>query len=219
MSEKATNPKDALGSTKLPLHLVSPIVKAYQAVAHYLGAVKYGSWNYRVAGARASVYRAALDRHMDAWWEGEEFDPVDGTPHLANALACIGILIDSKHSGKLVDDRPPGRPEALRELRDQFEQTMKSIREVYGDRHPRHYAREDALPVAPQQARFRNPLADAIDGWIDWHGEGKLPFASGDRRLVEVRLRDGTVRSAHAHSVRWETYGGINDVVAYRVLS
>ena len=71
MNSKDTSPKDLLGQTKLPMHLVSGIVKAYQAVAHWLGNVKYGAWNYRAMGARASVYRAALDRHMDAWWEGE----------------------------------------------------------------------------------------------------------------------------------------------------
>jgi len=37
---KATNPKDAIATNKLPLHLVSPIVKAYQAIAHFLGNVK-----------------------------------------------------------------------------------------------------------------------------------------------------------------------------------
>lgn len=57
------NPKDAIGSTKVPLHLVSPISKAYQAIAHFLGNVKYGAWNWRGAGARASIYRSALERH------------------------------------------------------------------------------------------------------------------------------------------------------------
>ena len=55
MSEKLTNPKDALGDKKVPLHLVSGLVKAFQAVAHYLGNVKYGAWNYLAGGARASA--------------------------------------------------------------------------------------------------------------------------------------------------------------------
>jgi hypothetical protein len=61
-------------------------VKAYVAIAKYLGGVKYGFWNWRAGGARASIYRAALDRHMDRWYSGEENDPADGTPHLANAM-------------------------------------------------------------------------------------------------------------------------------------
>lgn len=139
------NPKDAIAVNKMPSHLVSPIVKAYQAIASFLGNVKYGAWNYRVAGARASVYRAALDRHMDAWWEGEELDATDGTPHLANALACIGILIDAKHAGKLIDDRPPSLGPELANVRAEFEAMMPKIREQYADRDPRHYTINDAM--------------------------------------------------------------------------
>lgn len=140
---KVSNPKDSIGDTKLPLHLVSPIVKAYQAIAHFLGNVKYGAWNFRAAGARASIYKSALERHVDAWWEGEELDPVDGTPHLANALACINILIDAKHSDKLLDDRPPSRGAELARVRAEFEALMPKIRERYADKNPRHYTIED----------------------------------------------------------------------------
>lgn len=140
---KSSNPKDAIGVMKLPLHLVSPIVKAYQAIAHYLGNVKYGAWNYRAEGARASVYYAALNRHMDRWWEGEEFDQVDGTPHLANALACIAIIIDAWHSSKLLDDRPPSRCDQLAVVYERLEAMMPKIRERYKDRKPKHYTIED----------------------------------------------------------------------------
>lgn len=143
---KSTNPKDAIAANKLPLHLVSPIVKAYQAIAHFLGSVKYGAWNYRAAGARASVYKSALDGHINAWWEGEEYDPTDGTPHLANALACLGILIDAKHSGGLVDDRPPSMGNELARVRAEFEAMMPVIRERYADRKPHHFSIEDTKP-------------------------------------------------------------------------
>ena len=138
---KETNPKDSLGMTKMPLHLVSGIVKAYQAIAFYLGRTKYGAWNYRAKGATASVYKAALDRHMDKWWEGQEDDPVDGTPHLANALACISILIEAKHSGNLVDDRPPSRCDELEKLYARFETLMVNLNSKYANANPklRHY--------------------------------------------------------------------------------
>ena len=138
---KDTNPKDAIGSLKMPLHLVSPVVKAYQAVAHFLGNVKYGAWNYRAGGARASVYRAALERHMDRWWEGEEFDPVDGTPHLANALACINILIECSERGNLVDDRPPSADIAA--VYAKLEPLVAELAEKYKDRKPKHYTIDD----------------------------------------------------------------------------
>ena len=141
MNSKDTNPKDLIGQTKLPMHLVSGIVKAYQAVAHWLGNVKYGAWNYRAMGARASVYRAALDRHMDAWWEGEENDPVDGTPHLANALACINILIEAKEAGKLDDDRPP--KSNYRAVVDRLTPLIPALAEKYKDMNPHHYRETD----------------------------------------------------------------------------
>lgn len=141
MDEKPTNPKDAIAGSKLPLHLVSPVVKAYQAVAHLLGNLKYGAWNYRAGGARASVYRSALERHMDRWWEGEELDQVDGTPHLANALACINILIDCKAMGNLVDDRPPSAP--IAKVHAELESMVANLVEKYGDRRPRHYTIAD----------------------------------------------------------------------------
>lgn len=144
MSVKHSNPKDAIATDKLPLHLVSPIVKAYQAISHYLGNVKYGAWNWRAAGARASIYRAALDRHLDAWWEGEENDPVDGTPHLANAMACLNILVEAKETGVLIDDRPPSRHTTLARLRKQFEELMPKIRKTYADKDPRHHTIADA---------------------------------------------------------------------------
>ena len=147
--EKPTNPKDALGVLRVPLHLVSPLVKAYQSLAHYLGNVKYGAWNYRTCGARASVYIAALQRHVDKWTEGEEFDPIDGTPHLANAQACLNILIECSLGGNLVDDRPPSRAKELNETYAMVERVMGEIRERYKDRDPRHYTIADSNQRTP----------------------------------------------------------------------
>jgi 5'(3')-deoxyribonucleotidase len=142
---KPTNPKDALGVMKVPLHFVSGIVKAYASIAHYLGNVKYGAWNYRNGGARASVYLSALQRHIDRWVEGQEYDSVDGTPHLANALACINILIESKANGNLIDDRPPSRINELEACYSEVERIMKTIVARYPDRKPKHFTIEDTI--------------------------------------------------------------------------
>lgn len=141
---KDTNPKDAIAIDKLPMHLVSPIIKAYQAIAHYLGNVKYGAWNYRVAGVRNSIYKSALERHVDAWWEGEDYDPTDGTPHLANAQACLNILIEGQYTPSTVDDRPPSRRKELAAVRAEFEALMPKLREKYADKSPRHYTIADS---------------------------------------------------------------------------
>lgn len=142
----AVNPKDDIGATKVPLDLVSPVLKAYVAIAKYLGKVKYGSWNWRAGGARASIYRSALERHMDRWYHGEENDPADGTPHLANALACLSILIEAQYTGRLVDDRPPRVD--LEKAYKMVEDLMPRIREKYKDRDPKHWTIADEIPVA-----------------------------------------------------------------------
>lgn len=146
---KPQNPKDAIATNKLPTHLVSGLVKAYDAIAHFLGNVKYGSWNFRAAPVRVSVYKSALDRHMDAYWEGEWLDPTDGTPHLANAKACINILIEAHHTPGTIDDRPPSRAGELRKVRDEFEALMPKIRARYEHMNPHHFTQAtDPAPVA-----------------------------------------------------------------------
>lgn len=230
MSTKFTNPKDGIGITKLPAHLVSPIVKAYQAIAHYLGNVKYGAWNYRAAGARASVYKAALERHMDAWWEGEECDPVDGTPHLANALACIGILIDAKHAGLLTDDRPPSQASELRAVRDEFEGLMVKLQAMYGDREVRHYTIADTAEIAAQRVVSTTkeawvgvdpgkPGSDvtAVSTMMFQWGGGHCPVDRSTKVLFTVREFPGVASRGRAGDLRWNHTGDGGDIIAYRV--
>ena len=107
MLQKLSNPKDVIGMTKLPLDLVPDTLPAYASLAFLEGAVHYGRFNWRIAGVRASIYMAAVRRHLAKYWNGEDVDPVTHVPHLASALACIGILVDAKECGKLTDDRPP----------------------------------------------------------------------------------------------------------------
>lgn len=140
---KPSNPKASVGASKVPLHLVPPITKAFLAIAHFLGWVKYGAWNWRAAGVSMSTYRAAAERHMDKWWEGEDLDPADGTPHLANALACISILIEGQYRGNITDDRPPSTN--LQPAYDQLESMMVAIKEKYKDAAPHHWSRLDDL--------------------------------------------------------------------------
>lgn len=138
---KDTNPKDAIGDKKVPLWLLSPIAKAHWAVAQFSGLIKYGAWNWRKAGVRKSIYLSAMQRHMDAYLSGEEHDPVDGTKHLGNIMACAAILLDAEAAGKIVDDRPPSV--GLREAYAEVEATMAKLREQYADKAPRHYTIED----------------------------------------------------------------------------
>jgi len=108
------NPKDLLGIKKPQLNLVPPASLIYQALAMQDGARKYGPFNWRSKKVIASIYVAAAMRHIAAWYDGEENAPDSGMPHLAHALACLGIIVDAKETGNLVDDRPlPGAASAL----------------------------------------------------------------------------------------------------------
>jgi hypothetical protein len=143
---KDTNPKDAVGDKKAPLHLCSPIAMLHWALAQFAGLLKYGAWNWRPSGVRASVYIAAMKRHIDAYSSGEQFDPVDGSHHLGNVMACCAILLEAEAAGNLTDDRPPvlGHRSTL----EFVEKQMEVLRAQYADRAPRHYtiADKDHLP-------------------------------------------------------------------------
>ncbi|MFM9974519.1 MAG: dATP/dGTP diphosphohydrolase domain-containing protein [Beijerinckiaceae bacterium] len=142
--DKPTNPKDSQATNRLPLDLVPATMKILAALAFAEGAAKYGSFNWRRSGVRASVYKAAIERHIESWWNGEECDPLTGVPHLASMLASIGIVADAKLCGNLLDDRPPFAP--VGEMIRQSEADVARVREIFKDRTPAHCT-EIALPA------------------------------------------------------------------------
>lgn len=147
LSDKPTNPKDLIGSSKLPMHLWPNTATVYGVLGLLDGALKYGRSNWRAAGVRASIYYDAARRHLDAWFEGEEYAPDSGLPHLAHALACIAILIDARAAGKLVDDRmfEGGYLDLVREMTPHVER----LKALHADRPaPHHYTIADAQEAA-----------------------------------------------------------------------
>lgn len=134
------NPKDAFGDDKLPLDLVPETAIALASLAHLDGALKYGKWNWRKSGVRASTYVAACRRHLMAWNNGEDVAP-DGVPHLAHALACLNIIVDAQACGKLEDDRAPRI--AVSEFMAATAAYVPVLRERHKDRTPKHYTIAD----------------------------------------------------------------------------
>lgn len=102
----STNPKDLLGDKKIDLTRISAFAAAHEAFAMMDGREKYGSYNWREKEVRAEIYVAACKRHLDAWYEGEEWAEDSLAHHLGHARACLGILIDAMETGNLIDDRP-----------------------------------------------------------------------------------------------------------------
>lgn len=170
MDTKPTNPKDAIGSSKLPLHLWPMTATMTGSLALLDGALKYGRSNWREAGVKASIYYDALQRHVTKWFEGEEADPDSGLPHLAHALACLAILVDAEAAGKLTDDRMyPGGTVALL---DRLTPHVERLKAKHAERSPKHYMRRDPAGLVqspPLDPLFGESFCNASyppGGWI-----------------------------------------------------
>ena len=97
---------------KIMLQLLPP--EALFAIGAVLtrGAEKYGSHNWE-KGIEYSRVFGALQRHLWAYWRGEDVDPETGLSHLAHAGCCVMFLLTYEARGmKELDDRfVPARPE------------------------------------------------------------------------------------------------------------
>ena len=138
---KNTNPKDAIGCNKIPMHLFPETATILGALALLDGMLKYGRSNWREAGVRASIYYDATKRHLNAWFEGEDTDPDSGLPHLGHAVACIALLIDATASDKLKDDRM--YPGGYRKLINEMTPHVKRLKELHKDKDPHHWTIAD----------------------------------------------------------------------------
>lgn len=138
---KQTNPKDMVGTRKAGTSCIPQAVIAELGVALLEGACKYGRYNWRVAGVRASVYIDALQRHIfDQWWdEGEDIDMDSQLSHLTKGIATLVVLRDAMIQGMLVDDRPPKSKPFIKNLN----QSAAEMVDRHADKNPRHYTIDD----------------------------------------------------------------------------
>lgn len=86
----------------LPTDSVRLIVKVLN-----FGAVKYSDRNWEKGMKYGRLY-GALQRHLTAWWEGEDSDPETGISHLAHVGCCVLFLLayEIRGLGSKWDDRP-----------------------------------------------------------------------------------------------------------------
>jgi len=139
---KHENPKDTIGFSKLPLDLNPDSAIAYMSLAFAEGALKYGKFNWRVAGVRASIYIAAYRRHEQKFVNGEWADPKTRVPHLASMMACCAIMLDAHTCGKLIDDRPPRAP--VNDLIDhELQPIYEHLSELFADYLPHQHTISD----------------------------------------------------------------------------
>ena len=73
------------------------------------GATKYQVDNWRHVPDAKTRYYDAMQRHIDAWWQGEQKDPETGEHHLAHAICCGMFLW-------WFDNQQSGVPEAILEV-------------------------------------------------------------------------------------------------------
>jgi hypothetical protein len=159
-TSKPTNPKDRLGTDKLPLHLWPTTATAVGSLGLLDGMLKYGRQNYREYGVCASVYVAACKRHLDAWYEGEDCAADSGVPHLGHALACLAILVDAQAVGKLIDDRSY-KGEGYQKLVADLTPLVKALRERHADKVVHHWTIADNVTAPKTEAVGKSTAADA----------------------------------------------------------
>jgi hypothetical protein len=102
----SSNPKRAFGVKKPSAQFIPPVAIIEESVVMALGAAKYGAFNWQDDPVDATTYYSAAIRHLLQWFSGEDTDPESGASHLAHVRACMGILLDAKAAGTLIDDRP-----------------------------------------------------------------------------------------------------------------
>jgi len=104
--EKADRTKPRLGlvSTVFIWAIARVLTKAATKVDPATGKPKYGENSWR-AGLEWSVPYNALQRHLTAWWDGEDNDPDSGDSHLWHAAAELMFLIEFAIKGVGKDDR------------------------------------------------------------------------------------------------------------------
>ncbi len=93
---------------KLPLDLWSPYALIETAKVLQFGAEKYEPYNWAKGINYSRVY-SALQRHLLAWWAGENLDEETEITHLAHAMCCMMFLLhyECSPTGYLEhDDRP-----------------------------------------------------------------------------------------------------------------
>src|SRR5436190_18734603 len=100
--EEGVNPKDLIGVTKAPLHVVPMSSIAYMSFCMYDGGVKYAPTNWRDISVKLSIYAEAGMGHFMSLIDGQDFDPVTQLHHAGYAMSCGAIILDALMTKSLI---------------------------------------------------------------------------------------------------------------------
>lgn len=107
------------GTKDEAFHLLPPEALAKVARHYGIGARKYAEHNWR-GGYEWSKSYAALQRHANAFWAGEDIDEETGSPHMAavafHALALLTFMDEQPGFDDRFDSRPRVAQKMLEDL-------------------------------------------------------------------------------------------------------
>ena len=103
------NLKTAAAMHKPRISAVPPIALMALGAAMQDGCNKYGLFNWRDSSVTSTVFYDAIQRHLAAWYSGEDHAPDSGVHHLAHVMAGCAILLDAEFNGVNNDDRRDAR--------------------------------------------------------------------------------------------------------------
>ena len=79
---------------KMEYGLLPPLALEETVKVLTFGAQKYERDNWQKVPEAKRRYFDALQRHVWAWKQGEQFDPESGIHHLAHAMCCLMFLYE-----------------------------------------------------------------------------------------------------------------------------
>jgi len=99
------NPKAIAAKSKPTVHCVPPGFERGVGAVMKTGADKYGRFNWRQDPIKMTSYWDAIRRHLEAWTDGEDFDPETGLHHLYHVAASCAVVTDAIAYDTAIDDR------------------------------------------------------------------------------------------------------------------
>jgi len=103
-AENLVSVKNDQGKPRYDLLPVAPMREMAEVLE--FGSRKYDSNNWRsMSPVPLSRHYAAVQRHLNQWWAGEDLDPESGMRHLAHAATTLMFIMELSKSRPQSDDR------------------------------------------------------------------------------------------------------------------
>lgn len=212
------NPKDLVGARKAPLRYVPAALAIEAAGPMDDGQRKYGAYNWRETPILMSGYIEAMERHLAALKDGQDFAEDSGYSHVGHIAAGAAILADAKAHGTLIDDRHKGPAADMLRERDKSTKPppVVSWDEAGSTPFEDFLAAVEGLKNAPPPTLLlkQDEPTTVITPLADGHRiETIIPFFPDQRAPTGGYPYPGTGDSGYIHGMpsdEWDRYGSDN---------